>query len=164
MKRLFLIPLLVALFFIAACAPKITSIQRKEAAILESEAQFANTLRDWPRAEALMAKAVALCPDNGGYWLNLGGVRRRIDDIPGARIAYEKSVKAYAAAYKANPQDPQPLLQQIFVYSLLGRPKDALKVLKRVQADHGTNLNVKNLSEGSLERMRQDPGFKAQAI
>ena len=62
-----------SLFFLAvalvlgatACKPKvktseITSLQRKEAATLVSEAEFAMQIRDLPRAEGLFAKATAL--------------------------------------------------------------------------------------------------------
>jgi tetratricopeptide (TPR) repeat protein len=156
--------LLSATLLLAACAPKISTLQRKEAANLVSEAQFATTMRDWKRAEELLAKATTLCPDNGEYWLNLGSIRRRLDNLAGARADYERALKAYGAAYKADPKDPQPLMQQIYVFELLGRPKDALKTLRRAQADHGTNPGVKNFTEQSLQRLREDPSFKALAL
>jgi tetratricopeptide (TPR) repeat protein len=165
MKRIFApLALLTLLLLAAGCAPKITSLQRKEAASLVSEAQFASTLREWRRAEELTAKAAALCPDNGEYWLNLGSFRRRLDNLSGARAAYTSAAKAYGAAYQADPKDPQPLMQQVYVYSLLGKPKDALKALKRAQADHGGNPGVKNFTEQALERLCEDPEFKALAV
>ena len=164
MKRLLAPVAILLLFVLAACAPKISPRQRKEAANLVSEAQFASTLRDWARAETLMTKAAELCPDNGDYWLNLGSVRRRLDNLSGARAAYASAAKAYGATYQADPKDPQPLMQQVYVYSLLGKPKDALKALKRAQADHGNNSSVKNFTEQALERMREEPGFKALAL
>ena len=165
MKRHFASVLcLLLLLLTPACAPKITEFQRKQAANLMSEAQFAGTLRDWPRAEGLMAQAAELCPDNGEYWLNLGSVRRRLDNLAGARKAYEHAVKAYGEAYKADGKDPQPLMQQIYTYSLLGRHKDAVRALERVHADHGGDPGVKSFTEQSLERMREDPAFKALAL
>lgn len=165
MKRLLAtVVVLLLLGLTAGCGPKITPLQRKEAASFESEAQFASTMRDWARAEELMAKATALCPDNGEYWLNLGSFRRRLDNLNGARSAYESAVKAYGAAYKANPSNPQPLMQQIYVYSLLGKPKDALKALRQVHEDHSDKSGVRNFTEENLERMREDPGFKALAL
>jgi len=155
---------LLLLGFTAGCGPKITPLQRKEAANLVSEAQFASTMRDWARAEGLMAKATALCPDNGEYLLNLGSFRRRLDDLKGARSAYEAAAKAYGATYKLDPRNPQPLMQQIYVYSLLGKPKDALKALKRVHDDHGDKPAVRDFTEEHLERLRQDAGFKELAL
>jgi hypothetical protein len=39
-----------------------------------------------------------------------------------------------------------------------------LKTLRRAQADHGTNPGVKNFTEQSLQRLREDPSFKALAL
>ena len=164
MSRLIAPLLLCLLVFATGCGPKITSLQRKEAANLVSEAQFATTMRDWARAEELLAKATQLCPDNGEYWLNLGSVRRRLDNLAGARKAYEHAARAYGEAYKADGKDPQPLMQQIYTYSLLGRHKDAVRALERVHADHGGDPGVKSFTEQSLERMREDPAFKALAL
>ncbi len=155
---------LLLLGFTAGCGPNITPLQRKEAANFVSEAQFATTMRDWARAEELMAKATKLCPDNGEYWLNLGSVRRRLDNLNGARSAYESAVKAFDATYKHDPRNPQPLMQQIYVYSLLGQPKDALKALKRAHEDHSDKAAVRDFTEEHLERLRQDPGFKELAL
>jgi Flp pilus assembly protein TadD len=149
--------LLLAFTACAKKAPEITSLQRKEAASLVSEAEFALAMRDFGRAEELYAKATALCPDDGSYWLDLGALRRRADKRDGAR-------QAYTAAYKADRKNPQPLLQQIYVEALLGNTKTALKLLKQAQADHGDNPGVKKLTPEAFDRMIADPGFKAQAL
>ncbi len=156
--------LLLAFTACARKAPEITSLQRKEAASLVSEAEFALAMRDFGRAEELYAKATALCPDDGSYWLDLGALRRRADKRDGARQAYTEAAKAYAAAYKADRKNPQPLLQQIYVEALLGNTKTALKLLKQAQADHGDNPGVKKLTPEAFDRMIADPGFKAQAL
>ncbi len=158
------VAILLLLGLNAGCGPKITPHQRKEAASLVSEAQFASTMRDWARAEDLMAKATKLCPDNGEYWLNLGSFRRRLDNLNGARSAYESAVKAFDATYKLDPRNPQPLMQQIYIYSLLGKPKDALKVLKRAHMDHADKPGVMAFTEETIDRLRQDPGFKVLAL
>lgn len=158
------VAILLLLGFTAGCGPKITTLQRKEAASLVSEAQFASTMRDWARAEELMAKAVKLCPDNGEYWLNLGSFRRRLDNLNGARSAYESAVKAYGATYKLDPRNPQPLMQQIYIYSLLGKPKEAVKVLKRAHADHADKPGVISFTEETIERLRQEQSFKDLAL
>jgi len=164
MRRL-IASLLLAVFVVTAgCGPKITPLQRKEAASHFSEAQFAVTLRDWARAEELLAKAAALAPDNGEYWLNLGSVRRRLDNRSGARKAYEQAAAAYGAAYEADPKDPQLLMQQIYAYALLNQEKKALKVLERAHKDHGGVPGVRNFTPEALKRMQEDPGFKEMAI
>ncbi len=165
MKSLTVLLSALVLLCAAGCAPKITSLQRKTAANLASEAQFALTLRDWPRAEDLLQKATALCPDNGEYWLNLGTVRRRTDNLAGARKAYVSAAKTYGAAYKAGDrQEPQLLLQQVYVYSLLGQNKDAQKVLKQARADHPDYPGVRNFTDDALARMLSEPNFKALAL
>lgn len=165
MKKSFALLSLATLVLCTGCGPKITPIQRKEAASLVSEAQFALTLRDWARAEELMRKATELCPDNAEYWMNLGITRRRQDNLAGARKAYEKAAEAYGAAYKAgDAKDPQPLMQQVYVYSLLGQSKNAQKALKQARADHANNPGVRNFTDQTLERMLTEPGFKALAL
>lgn len=167
MSRLLPAILLILVFSVAACskkAPEITSLQRKEAANLMSEAQFALALRDQARAEELIVKAAALCPDNGAYWLDLGSIRRGLENRDGARQAYTEAAKAYAATYKADRKELQPLLQQIYVESLLGNTKVAQKLLKQAIADHADNPAVKNLTPQWLETILADPNFKSLAL
>src|SRR5205809_519111 len=87
---------------LAACGKsrsekQITELQRKEAAHLASEAQFAHTLRDYAREEGVLAKVVELCPDTGGYWINLGVARMRMGNRVRAREAYQSALQAYQA-------------------------------------------------------------------
>ena len=59
---------LLSLLAVTGCKPKsasITSLQRKEAASLISEAEFALTIRELARAEKLLTQACALEFDNG---------------------------------------------------------------------------------------------------
>ncbi len=164
-----ILTLVAVLLLVTACAkkspaPEITALQRKEAANLVSEAQFAITLRNLPEAEQLLAKAAALCPDNGGYWLDLGSIRRRQDKRDSARQAYTEAAKAYAAAYKADGKNPQPLLQQIYVESLLGNTKAAQALLKQARTAHPDHPSVKNLTPENFEKVLADPNFKALAL
>src|SRR4051794_15198966 len=105
--------------------PEITSLQRKEAANLISEAQFALTLRDHARAEGLLAKAAEMCPDTGEYWLILGQTRMKLGQKDGARTAYKRALAAFEDEAKSKKGDPQPVLQQITALALLGRIDDA---------------------------------------
>src|ERR1700709_2734750 len=89
MPRFLFLLFLLGAGLTAGCGRKeITSTQRKEAANLASEAQFALTLRDYARAEPLMAKATEVCGDSSQYWQTLGMVRRKLGNRSGAKDAY----------------------------------------------------------------------------
>ena len=144
---------------------EITSLQRKEAASLVSEAQFAVTLRDYARAEPLLAKAVALCPDTSDYFLSLGTVRRQMDNRAGAKQAYEQALDLCRDAYRRDGKNTQPLLQQIYVLALLGRMDDARDALAKAQKDHPDDATVRGIIESKqLDRLADDPGFKEKAL
>jgi Flp pilus assembly protein TadD len=151
------------------CKPKvsskeITSLQRKEAANLVSEAQFAVQVRDLPRAEGLYAKATALCPDDAKYWVDLGALRVRMGNKGGARSAYKSALEAYETL-GADGTDPQPLLQQVYVLALLGRPDDARNVLAKAQKKFPDHRAVKGFTDGGqFEKMIADPRFKEIAL
>jgi outer membrane protein assembly factor BamD (BamD/ComL family) len=73
--RLGSVSLIWTLVLLSGCARKeVTERDRKEAAHLVSEAQFALTFREWARAEGLFAQAVKLAP-TGDYWLPHGVTR-----------------------------------------------------------------------------------------
>lgn len=162
-------PLFLALVFLAAtgCGPKqpaISDLQRKQAAALVSEAEFALALRDFARAEGLFREAAGLCPDNGAYWLQLGTTSKRLNKTAEAKKSYEQAAKACAAAYKANDKDPGPVLRQVYAYALLGRTDDARALLRKVRKAHPKDEEIQGFDEATLDRMIADPGFKAMAI
>lgn len=157
-----------ALLLVAGCKPRgkaITDLQRKEAAHLDSEAQFAITLREWARAEGLYDKATQLCPDTGVYWLNLGVTRMRLSKRDAARTAYKGALKAFEAEAAQNPTQVEPQLKQVEVLALLGRVDDARatldKIAKRFPSDRAVRSFVENKS---LDRMLADPMFKQSAL
>jgi len=151
----------------AACHPKskeISSLQRKTAANLVSEAQFAVTMRKNAQAADLYEKAAALCPDVAEYWVELGACRRQLDQRAAARKAYETALGVYRDAYAHDGKEAQPLLEQVFVLALLGRVDDARKTLAKVREAHGDNVSVRNFTEQSLDQMLADPSFKSNAL
>lgn len=168
MKFLALFSLSIALLLASGCKPKpkeIPAIQRKEAANLVSEAQFANTLRDYARAEPLFAKAAELCPDEGDYWVNLGVVRRRLGDTSGAKAAYESARKAYRDAFEIDPKDTDMLLQQVYVTALLGKVDEARSMLEKAGKKMPDNRNVRLFIENKqFDRIVEDPAFKEVAL
>jgi len=168
MKRALLILSAVLLLVVAGCKPRakeITSLQRKEAAALVSEADFAVTLRDQARAEGLYAKAAALCPDNGDYWIFLGSTRVRLGRRDDARAAYQRALGAYEDAAARDPQDAQSAIQQVYVLALLGRVDDARARLGKLSAKYPDNPSVRSFVETKqLDRLLATPQFKQLAL
>jgi len=167
MNRVTLIFILAFLLAGPGCSkrkPEITSLQRKEAAALVSEAEFAMAIRDYPRAEGLMRQATQLCPDNGSYWLNLGNISRKNGKKGEAKTAYGRAVTAYQDAYKEDSTNGQLLMRQMYAHALLGQFDDARAVLKKARAKHPKDSEVMGYDEKSLERMIADPAFKELAI
>lgn len=166
-RRLLTFAAVSALIVACGCKPKareITSLQRKEAATLVSEAEFALQLRDVARAEGLYAKAAALCPDTGEFWQALGELRVRRGNKDAARAAYKSALTAYEEL-GAGGKAPQPLLQQVYVLALLGRVDDARTVLAKAQKKFPDHRAVRGFTEGGrFERMIADPQFKEIAL
>ena len=169
MKRSLFFLAVVLVLGAAACKPKvktseITSLQRKEAATLVSEAEFAMQIRDLPRAEGLFAKATALCPDDGKYWVDLGSLRVRLGNKDAARAAYKSALAAYETL-AADGKDSQPWLQQVYVLALLGRTDDARAMLERAQKKFPDDRDVRAFVENKqLDQMIAHPRFKEIAL
>lgn len=165
-RRWSLLLLGLAAGFTAGCSRReVTPLQRKQAANLVSEAGFAITLRDYARAEGLLTSAVAVCPDAPEYWLNLGSVRRRLGNRPGAKAAYESMLDLLKDTYRRNAKDPSPLLQSVYVLALLGRLDDARDALAQARKNHPDDRAVRLFVENKqLERLPDDPTFKEIAL
>ena len=165
--RLFLV---AALLFAAGagCGGKkkeITSLERKQAAALVSEAEFAATLRDWPRAEGLLAQAAELVPDTGELWLKLGSTRMKLGRRDSAKAAYKNAYDAFDDQMKAKKTDPEPRLQQVTVLALLGHPENARELLEKTARDFPDHRDVRLFIEQKrLDRMLADPQFKELAL
>ena len=160
--------MIVALSFFVGCKPRtkgITELQRKEAAHLESEAQFAVTMRQWDRAEGLFAKTTQLCPDTGFYWLSLGAMRVRLGKRDAAKDAYKNALKAFEVEADHNKSQGEPWLKQVEVLALLGRVEEGRatleKAAKRFPNDRGVRAYIENKN---FERMITDPSFKQSAL
>jgi len=147
---------------LAGCRDKeITPHDRELAASDLSEAQFAVTLQDWPRAEDLFAKAAALVPDDGDTWMNLGVARMRRHDPSGAKSAYKSALAAFKAAYKRKPDDPTPVFNEVTVLVLLGRVDDARDLVSEAAAKHPDDRRLKSFIEAKqIDRILARPGIK----
>ena len=154
--------LLAAAVVLAGCrAREITSLERMEAANMVSEADFAVTLRDWPRAEGLFTKAAETCPDEGDIWINLGIVRMRMHNPDGARYAYKAALADYRDDFKKDSSDSVPVIRQAYLLVILGRPDDAHSLIDKTYAKYPDNRRLKNFVEvGGLDKIIADPGLK----
>lgn len=166
--RVLVLLVLLAALVVGGCKPKpkpITSLQRKEAASLASEAQFAVQLKDYARAEGLMARAADLCPDNGRYWIDLGAMQVRQGKKDAARSAYKSGLAAYESDSGASPKDSKPVLLQVYVQALLGRVDDARETLKRAEKNFPDDRAVRAFVDGKqIDKMIADPRFKEIAL
>ncbi len=160
--------LLAAVMLVSpACKQKkeITSLQRKEAATLVSEAQFAVQVKDYARAEGALAKAAELCPDTGKYWVDLGSTRARLGKRDAARTAYQSALTAYQDEAKEKPDDVAPVMQQIYVHALLGKPDEARSTLEKAAKKFPQNGTIRTYVEKKLiDQMLADPRFKEIAL
>ena len=159
---------LLSLLAVTGCKPKsasITSLQRKEAASLISEAEFALTIRELARAEKLLTQASALEFDNGKTWISLGMIRVRLGRKPAAKAAYESALHAYEEAYALEPKSAQLYLQQVYLLALLGRMPEARSVLAQIQKKHGADPEVRSFVQSrQVDTMAQSPQFKEIAL
>lgn len=157
----------IALLVSFGCAKKkeVSSLDLKQAANLVSEAQFATTLRDYPRAETLFQQATSLAPDDGDYWIALGNVEVRLGKRDAARKAYKQALAVFEQIAAKNKSDSQPALQQVYVLALLGRADDARALQAKLSGRYPGDRDVRAFVEGNrLERMLADPQFKSVAL
>jgi tetratricopeptide (TPR) repeat protein len=148
------------------CSPRkqVTERDRKEAAVLVSEAQFALTVREWPRAEGLLAKAVQLAPQ-GDYYLTLGAARLRQGNRAGTKQAYEAALKEYEIEAARNKTAPEPWLKQAYVLALLGRKDDSRALISKAAQRFPNEAKVRALLEpAEFEKMITSRNFKDSAL
>lgn len=159
----------VALLLGGACKPKakeISSLQRREAESLASEAKFALSVRDVTRAEASLTRATAMCPDVGDYWLELGRCRVKLGNRGTAKDAYKSALSVYQAdaAREASVRVPA-ILRQIYVLALLGRADEARTLLAKSRKELPDSADLRAFEEGrQIDQMLASPMFKEAAL
>jgi len=153
---------MLAVLVLSGCHRReITSLERKEAANVVSEADFAVTLKDWGRAEGLFSKAVALCPDQGDTWVNLGMVRMRMGNKDGARSAFKSALSAYSDDMGREPFNSLAVLRKAYVLVILGRTDEAKSMVAKAYSKHPDDRELRSFVGGNgVDRMASDPGLK----
>lgn len=166
MKWLRLLSSVLVLALGAGCGAKkktkeITDSQRREAALHLSEAQFALSVRDWARAEPLLAKAADLAPDEPGLWLDLGMTRMRLKQRDTAKTAYQEALAAFREAAKKEPANPQWVVQQVTTLVVLGRPDEARALVDKLPGLFPDNVEIKRfVAAKPVDKMLADPKLK----
>ena len=147
------------------CARKpVTDRDRLEAAHLVSEAQFALSIREWARAEGLLARAVELAPQ-GDYWVSLGATRVRLDDRAGAKAAYLAALGAYADEARRSAATSEPLMKQAYVLALLGRQDESRTLIVKAAKRFPLDQKVLDLTDpAAFAKMISSPKFKDMAL
>jgi len=167
MNRFFTLLVCALISLSSGCSKKnkeVTAAVKSEAAMLASEAQFAMQIREFSRAEELMQRSLKLRDDMPEYWVTLGMARRKQDNKPGARKAYETALEQHAARYKEGKQ-PEELAQQAFVLALLGRGEEALTLLNKGLKDHPSNPVMQKMADPrGLPRTFKTEEFKSLTL
>lgn len=142
-------------------AKEITKLERDEAANVVSEAEFALTMKDWPRAEGLYAKAAALTPDQGETWVRLGVVRVRMNNPGGAKDAYKSALSAFEDDYKLHPERTGSVIREATVLVILGRVDEARSVVDKAYAKSPDDRRLRSFVEmKGVDKIIADPGLK----
>ena len=156
----------VVLMFVFGCSPRkeTTERDRKEAAFLVSEAQFAMTVREWTRAEGLLDKAVKVAPQ-GDYYLSLGAVRMQLKNRSGAKQAYELALNAFQHESARNNKSPEPWIKQVYVLGLLGRKGESKSMIEKATKIFPNDPKIRALTDPKeLERIFSTQSFKDMAL
>jgi len=143
---------------------QISERDRKEAAMLASEAQFAINVREWARAEGLLARTVQLAP-NADTWVALGSARVRLGNKSGAKDAYQKALRAFEDEAAVDEKRVEPWLGQITVLALLGKADASRALVTKAAKRFPTDARLKSLADPKqFEAMLSDPGFRENAL
>ena len=150
MKRLFTVFICVTTLALAAgCTKKLKEVDpqaEKEAKLLMSEAQFAMSIREYPRAEELIRRSIKLTDEVPEYWVSLGMTLRKQDNKDEARKAYKRALELHTLRYEISKK-PEELAQQAFVLGLLGKTDDALKVLEKGLKEYPDSPVMKKMAD-----------------
>lgn len=144
---------------------EIPSAVLNEAAQNASEAEFALQVREYARAESLLAHAVELNPGEAAYWVQLGGARKKLGNTSGARKAYERARDLFDQAYRKNKDNPALAFAELHTLVLLGKPDDARKLLNELQKARPDDIQVKAFVEQRmLDQLLASPAVKELAL
>jgi tetratricopeptide (TPR) repeat protein len=158
-----LVWVLAAVLLLASCHKRqVTKLERDEAAIDVSDADFAVTIHDWARAESMYGKAAELSPDQGDIWMNLGIARMRLHNSSGAKEAFKSALSAYKDTLASDETNSVIVLRTAYVLVVLGRFDEAHALIDHSVEKNPDDPRLKGFVQGKgLDRMQADPALKA---
>src|SRR5690606_902015 len=122
-------------------------------------------LKDFARAEGLLAKAAELTPDSGELWLRLGMTRMRLGQRDAARKAYQQGFDALRAVAAEQKDNADVRLEQVTALVLLGRRDEAKKLVEKLGRDFAQHRAVRAYVDNhTLDRLLADPQLKELAL
>ncbi|HEY1794125.1 MAG TPA: tetratricopeptide repeat protein [Opitutaceae bacterium] len=139
----------------------VTAHDREEAANLVSDAEFAVTIKDFPRAEDSYRKAAGFTPDDGEIWIRLGIVRLDLHDISGARKAYKRAVSAFQDDFGKDHTRRVSAMRAAMVLVLLGRPDEARAYAAKCADQAPGDQDLRRfVDQKGVDRILADPEMK----
>lgn len=135
-----------------------------EASGYMNDAMFAIQIKDFPRAEQSISKAVKLRDDIPDWWVTLGMVHRKQGNSGDARKAYRKALSIYERFYEKS-KDPMFIDGQIYLHVLLNEEKEARTVLEKAVRNHPDNADLQAFAKANgIDLMIKDPSTKENRI
>jgi Flp pilus assembly protein TadD len=129
-----------------------------------SEAAFAAQVRDYARAEASMAKAIALRDDLPEWWFSIGLVRNRLGKKDEARTAYRRALALHEDRYDETEATSE-IISQIYVLLVLNRESDARKLLEKATRKHPDDSRLADFNRAQgIDRLLADPEVRANQL
>ena len=129
-----------------------------------SEAAFAAQIRDYPRAEASMKKAIALRDDVPEWWFSIGLVHNRLGKKDEARTAYRRALALHEDRYDETAATSE-VISQVYVLLVLNRESDARKLLEKSSRKHPGDARLEEFSRSQgIDRLLADPEVRANQL
>lgn len=166
MTRFNLIAMALATALLLGCHKKeVSEHDKMEAANAFSDAQFALSIKDLPRAEAGFQKAAEIVPDNADYQFNLGIAEVKLGKKSDAKGPYKAALAIYQAAYKKDNTNTAAAQQILFILLLLHENDDAKAFLSDLVKAHPENTGLaKFQSSGGVDKLADQPMIKDLAL
>lgn len=109
---------------------------------LASQSAAAMNAKDYPKAQALAQQATSIDPQFAEAWVGYGMDSVQMAQTNLARKAYERALALCQARHRKSPSDANPVNQEIFVLTLLGRSTKAEALLKQARIDYPNDRQI----------------------
>jgi Flp pilus assembly protein TadD len=137
---------LVALALVTSCQSS-NNANKSRLEQLASQSASALNAKDYSQAQSFAAQATNIDPQFAEGWVACGMASVQLGQIDRARDAYEHALALHESRHRQNPSNPDQVVQQIFVLSLLGRSDEADAMLKQAQKDYPKDQQITTLAQ-----------------